>query len=157
MKSNPMSDQSAAPTFTYWHVYTDEEGVSHQQQCELSNFEKESIGGDADPQWNNHLLESGAKVLFVELPRGWVGDWHENPKPQWIVPLSGRWWVETMDGQRVEMGPGEFSFGGDQNCREDEQGRKGHKSGTAGTEPCRLMVFQLTDRRYEAAQPGDFS
>jgi hypothetical protein len=27
------------------------------------------------------------------------------------VPLSGRWFVETMDGTRVQMGPGEASFG----------------------------------------------
>jgi hypothetical protein len=33
-------------------------------------------------------------------------------------PLSDRWFVESMDGQRVEMGPGEISFGGDQNAKE---------------------------------------
>ena len=44
-------------------------------------------------------------VLVTVQPVGWVGTWHENPAPQWIVPLSGRWWVESMDGKRVEMGP----------------------------------------------------
>jgi hypothetical protein len=28
---------------------------------------------------------------------------------QSIVPLSGRWFVESMDGVRTEMGPGDVS------------------------------------------------
>lgn len=145
------------PQLTYWHVWTDENGVSHQSRCQLSDFQKESMGGDAAPQWNNHLLESGAEILFTEQPVGWVGEWHENPKPQWIVPLSGRWFVETMDGERVEMGPGDLSFGGDQHTQADDQGRKGHLSGTVGDEPARLMVVQLQSDRWVAAKPGDFS
>ena len=80
---------------------------------------------------------------MVVQPVGWVGEWHENPKPQWIVPLSGRWFVETMDGKRVEMGPGELSFGGDQNCKPDAQGRKGHRSGTVGNQPSVNLIVQL--------------
>ena len=81
--------------------------------------------------------------MFTVQPVGWVGEWHENPAPQWIVPLSGRWWVEAMDGTRVEMGPGEFSLGEDQNCTADGQGRKGHRSGTIGDEPAVLMTVRL--------------
>ncbi len=145
------------PKQTYWHVWTDDEGVSHQTHSELTSFVKESMGGDADQQWNNHLLASQTKILFTELPVGWVGEWHENPKPQWIVPLSGRWYVETMDGQRVEMGPGDVSFGGDQNTKANEQGHKGHISGTVGTEPAKLIIVQLTDEKWIGAKPGDFS
>jgi hypothetical protein len=43
------------------------------------------MGGDADPQWNQHLMASPSKILFSELPVGWVGEWHKNPKPQWIT------------------------------------------------------------------------
>ena len=80
--------------------------------------------------------------VFTVLPVSWVGTWHENPKPQWIIPLSGRWFVETMDGLRVEMGPGEVSFGEDQNTKVDAQGRKGHLSGTVGDAPVVLMIVQ---------------
>ncbi len=82
-------------------------------------------------------------MVFVVLPVGWVGEWHENPTPQWILPLSGHWWVEAMDGTRIEMGPGELSLGEDQNCVQDGEGRKGHRSGTAGDEPAVLMTVQL--------------
>ncbi|MGB3618341.1 MAG: hypothetical protein WBA12_09490, partial [Catalinimonas sp.] len=112
-----MSEQTNSPQFSYWHVWTDDAGVSHQTRVTLGGFEEKSISGDADPQWIKQLFGSEARVVFTVLPAGWVGEWHENPQPQWIVPLSGRWFVETLDGQRVEMGAGEFSFGADQRTR----------------------------------------
>jgi hypothetical protein len=129
------------PSVPYSHLYVDAKGVSHQSRCTLTNYELKSIG-PADPQWNNKMERSDATVVFTVQPVGWVGEWHENPAPQWIVVLSGRWWVESMDGTRVEQGPGEFSFGEDQGCAEVD-GKKGHRSGTIGDEPCRLMTVQL--------------
>ncbi len=138
-----MSSESAAkPVTGYWHLWTDHEGVSHQTRCELTQFEKKSMSGAA-PQWNDAQARGEATVLFAVLPVGWVGDWHPNPGPQWIVPLSGRWWVEAMDGQRVELGPGELSFGEDQHCVKDADGRLGHRSGTLGDAPAHLMIVQL--------------
>lgn len=150
-------EQELKPAVFYWHVWTDEEGVSRQTRCELTDFEKESISGGAEPQWNNHLLTAHANVLITQLPVGWVGTWHENPRPQWIVPLAGRWFVETMDGQRVEMGPGDVSFGADQNTKRDEKGRTGHLSGTVGEQPAVLMLVQLKEDKWAGARPGAFS
>ncbi|MGB3548080.1 MAG: cupin domain-containing protein [Saprospiraceae bacterium] len=147
----------AAPTFTYWHVYTDENGVSRQKKAEITGFEQESMGGDADPQWNNKLYRGNIQVLFTELPANWVGEWHENPRPQWIVPLSGGWYVKTMDGTRVDMQVGDYSFGADQNTVRDDEGRMGHQSGTIGNGPCRMMIVQLLDPTYVGAKPGAFS
>ena len=133
-----------APKLIYWHVWVDGEGVSHQERRSLGDFERQSMGGAA-PQWNAVQSGSPRKAIFSVLPAGWIGDWHENPAPQWIVPLSGRWFVETMDGTRVEMGPGDMSFGGDQGCKVDAHGHKGHRSGTLGAEPAVLMLVQMTD------------
>lgn len=152
-----MTADAAKPTLSYWRVWTDDDGVSHQTRCELTAFEQESMGGDAAPQWNNRLMKGAAEVLFSVLPVGWVGEWHENPRPQWIVPLSGRWYVETMDGMRVEMGPGEVSFGGDQKTQANADGQQGHTSGTVGDEPAKLMVIQLQGDDYLAAKPGDLA
>ncbi len=137
-----MSDPGPKPSVPYWHIWTDEQGVSHQQRCELANFDLKGVG-PADPQWNDKQARSEATVVFTVQPVGWVGDWHENPAPQWILPISGRWWVESMDGTRVEMGPGDLSLGEDQGCTADAQGRKGHKSGTVGDQPAVLMTVQL--------------
>ena len=133
------------PKVPYWHVWTDDQGVSHQTRGELSAFELKSIEPPAAPQWQNHQPGEGAAIVVTVQPVGWVGEWHENPKPQWIIPLSGRWFVETMDGHRVEMGPGEVSFGEDQNTKPDASGHKGHLSGTVGNEPCVTMIIQMKD------------
>ena len=154
---NPIAqDAESPPKLSYWHVWADEDGVTHQTRCEISNFTMQSMGGRAAPQWNAPVFEGKTSILFCVLPVGWVGDWHENPKPQWIVPLSGSWFVETTDGVRVEMGPGEFSFGGDQNAKEDAQGRTGHRSGTVGDAPAAMVVVQLEDPALVGARPGSF-
>lgn len=145
------------PQLTYWHVWTDNDGISHQTRCQLTDFARESMGGDAAPQWNNRLLNSDAEILFAQLPVGWVGEWHENPKPQWIIPLSGCWYVETMDGTRVEMGVGEVSFGGDQHTKPNAENKQGHLSGTVGDKPAMLMIIQLKGDRWIGAKPGDFT
>ncbi len=129
------------PTVPYWHIWTDADGVSHQTRCMLEHFELASVG-NADPQWNNKQKRTEATVVFTVLPVGWVGEWHENPSPQWILPLSGRWFVESMDGTRVEMGAGELSRGEDQNCIPNKQGNKGHRSGTLEDAPCVLLCVQ---------------
>lgn len=158
MQTSPVRSQDSAggpgqPVVHYWHVWTDEAGVSHQTRRDVTAFQKRSISPGAAPQWIDMLCRSDASVVVTVLPPGWVGEWHENPKPQWIVPLSGRWFVETMDGAYVEMGPGEASFGNDQNCSVDAQGHIGHRSGTVGTEPSALLLVQLEPGRAAEA-PG---
>jgi hypothetical protein len=110
----------------------------------LTEFELKSMKLPAAPQWQSCRMSGRMIVMVTVRPIGWIGTWYENPRPQWIVPLSGRWFVEAMDGSRVEMSTGEISFGGDQNCREVE-GRRGHRSGTIGDVPAVLMVIQFDD------------
>lgn len=136
-----MSDLGPKPSVPYWHLWVDADGVSHQRECHLTNYDLTRVGG-ADPQWNNKQGTHSSTVVFTVQPVGWVGDWHENPAPQWIVVLSGRWWIESMDGTRIEQGAGEFSFGEDQGCREKDS-KKGHRSGTVGNQPAVLMTVQL--------------
>jgi len=130
------------PTLRYWHLWTDTDGVSHQTQCAMTNFDLKSIQPPAAPQWQGEKTSDAMTVMVTVLPVGWIGEWHENPKPQWIIPLSGHWFVEAMDGTRVEMGSGEISFGGDQNCRQTD-GKRGHLSGTMGDVPAVLMIVQF--------------
>jgi hypothetical protein len=136
-----MTPQSK-PAVGYWHIWTDKDGVSRQTRCEMTSFTLSSISPPAQPQWQGLKTRDDATLFVTVLPVGWIGDWHENPKPQWIIPLSGRWFVQSMDGQRVEMGPGEISFGEDQNTRAVD-GRKGHLSGTVGDAPAVLMIVQM--------------
>jgi hypothetical protein len=155
MSKNSSIKPGPKPKLDYWHLWADAQGISHQQRCVLEQFELGSVG-DADPQWNDKQSRTDATVVFTVLPVGWIGEWHENPAPQWILPLSGRWFVESMDGTRVEMGAGEVSFGGDQACTADADGRKGHRSGTLGDKPAVLMLVQL-DKAPAPHKPCCFS
>jgi hypothetical protein len=134
------------PVVEYWHLWTDDHGVSRQTRRKMTHFEFESISPPAHPQWQGRKSSGDATVFVTVLPIGWIGDWHENPKPQWIIPLSGRWFVESMDGQHVEMGAGELSFGGDQNTV-GKRGSTGHRSGAVGDQAAVLIIIQFNDDR----------
>jgi hypothetical protein len=133
---------SISPIVRYWRLWTDNDGVSRQSLTCLTKFEMSSIQPPTAPQWIGAKTTDEMTTFVTVLPAGWVGDWHENPKPQWIIPLSGRWFVESMDGQRIEMGPGDMSLGEDQNTRRID-GKQGHLSGTVGGDPAVLMLIQL--------------
>ena len=126
-----MSDR---PAFSYWRLFVGADGVSRQQRVEMTDFERKSIAPPAAPQWLAPAEHGVSGLVFTILPVGWTGEWHENPKAQWIVPLSGSWFVESMDGVRVEMGPGEISLGADQGCRAAGD-KRGHRSGAVGEAP----------------------
>lgn len=138
------------PTVPYWHLCTDADGITHQHRCALTEFEMKAIASGAAPQWQGNKREGSATVMVTVLPPGWTGDWHPNPKPQWIIPLSGRWFVESMDGTRTEMGPGEISFGEDQGAT-CQDGKTGHRSGTVGPQECVLMLVQFDKKRGDTS------
>jgi hypothetical protein len=137
-------DPAQGPSVSYWHVWTDGDGISRQSRGLVEGFHLNAISAGASAQWIGPRQQGAMTVLFTVLPPGWEGDWHENPAPQWIVPLSGAWGVETMDGQRVEMGVGEVSFGADLGTREHD-GRRGHRSWTVGDQPAVLLLVQFGD------------
>ena len=130
----------------YWHVWVDSAGMTHQTQCEFKDFNPLSLGKGVEPIFVDKLKDAPDHVVIAQFPKGWVGAWHENPAAQWIIPLSGRWFVETMDAHRVEMGPGDTSLGEDQGSKPDAAGHFGHLSGTLGDAPITPMFVQL-DRR----------
>ena len=135
-----MSDE--APAFEYWHAWTDAAGVSRQERRLRSGFELQEFTSDHEPLWVLSEASVPNQIVFLTLPAGLIVHWHENPVPQWIVVLSGRWFVETMDGTRVEMGPGDVSFGGDQGTHPRRE-KRGHQSGALDGKACTLMLVQL--------------
>jgi hypothetical protein len=138
--------QSPVSQVQYWSVWADREGGTHVSRCSLTGFTLQVFAPPAPAEWTRVLPDGVASATVVVQPVGWVAEWHKNPKPQWIIPLSGRWFVETTDGHRVVMGPGDLSFGGDQAARSAGDPRRvGHRSGTVGDQPAVLMVLQLQE------------
>jgi hypothetical protein len=144
------------PPLSYWHLWTDSDGVSHQERCQLGAFSSAPLNPHVAAQWSAALLENGHGFL-TQLPVGWCGEWHENSVPKWIFVLRGAWFVESMDGVRRTFTAGEFSFGGDQHCRRLDDGRWGHLSGQVGEEPCLQLIIQRHDDAWLQAPPGFFA
>ena len=135
------------PGFHVWHVWCDHQGVSHQKKEWLDDFKLITFIQGIASVWQSGPRDDATGVVFLSLVPGQEYEWHENPVLQWIVPIVGRWFVTTMDGVRVEMGPGEISFGADQNCRLIE-GRRGHLSGAVGSEPAVIMLIQVASNPF---------
>ena len=60
-----------SPRLSYWHLWTDEHGISHQTKCALEDFDFKGVGNPA-PQWNNKQPRGEATVIFAVQPVGWV-------------------------------------------------------------------------------------
>jgi hypothetical protein len=130
------------PGFHVWHVWCDQHGVSHQKKEWIKDFKLNTFIKGIPSVWQSGPRNDATSVVFLTLMPGVEYGWHENPVPQWIVTIVGRWFMTTMDGMRVEMGPGEISFGADQNCQPID-GRQGHLSGAVGSEPAVIMLIQV--------------
>jgi len=139
---NDGRDADTPPALPFIHMWTGLDGKSRLDESVLRGFGMQSVGGGADPQWMRPFPGEVSAVLFAALPVGWVGQWHPSPHPQWVIPLRGRWFLETHDGSRVEMGPGDIHFGQDTDTTEVD-GKAGHLSGTVGDEPCLQVLIQF--------------
>lgn len=148
-----MGNNEPSTALSYWHLWRDDEGISRQTYCELTGFEFINLGPRNTPLFNR-VIDDNLTATAVILPVGWKASWHENPAPKLIYVLKGSWAITSMDGQRVVVGPGEFSFGGDQNCTTDAEGRNGHISEQLGDEPCIQLAIQPKDDRWLNAKPG---
>jgi hypothetical protein len=139
--ANDGTDANDPPVMPFLHMWADVQGRSRLDLSAMTGFGLTSVGGGAAPQWMRPFPGAVSGVSFAILPVGWVGDWHESPHPQWVIPLRGRWFLETTDGTRVEMGPGDIHFGQDQGTTDE----RGHRSGQVGDEPCHQLILQFAE------------
>ncbi len=129
------------PIIKYWRVWVDKRGDSCQTLHALKGHQQSVFAKGTPAIWNAQHITGDTRLVTAILMPGVVGEWHENPSPQWIIPLRGRWGVETMDGKVVEMGPGDISFGGDQGTRNNQ----GHRSWAIGNSPSELLLVQVSE------------
>ena len=114
-----------------------------KRAARTENSEKAAIQPDAAPQWIGDKVTAGTTTFVTVLPVGWIGEWHENPRPQWIIPLSGAGLWKSMDGTRVEMGRGEISFGEDHAHVPDRRQHGDICPALSGLAPAVLMLVQF--------------
>jgi hypothetical protein len=139
---NDGQDAHSPPAMPFWEMKIAPGGLSTIAQRQLEGFLQQSVSGNTTPIWMRRFPGTVKAVWFNILPVGWVGDWHPSPALQWVVPLSGHWFIETQDGVRIEMGPGDIHWGADKAVGAVD-GEIGHRSGQLGDVPCVQLMLQF--------------
>ena len=117
---------------TMTRLYTGTDGQTHAEEIEA----KFTAGGA------NELFKLMA-VSGAELHRasaGTVQDWHNAPRRQYVITLSGQGEVEVAGGKKIRLGPGHIDL------VEDTSG-KGHITRTIGPEDRVTLTLPLSDQR----------
>ena len=85
--------------------YTTEDGGSAFDEVEIQ------MQHEARDKWGNLLRNSDAfdssGVRLFEAPEGAFQDWHNAPRRQLCIMMSGVWEIGTTDGELRRWGPGE--------------------------------------------------
>ena len=92
-------------TLQFLRIWAGEDGETHidpvspdlkQVEGYTANVPIVGVSG-LGPVQESHLLN---------LPAGWVGDYHPSPRRQLMTQLTGRVRVQASDGATVDAGPG---------------------------------------------------
>jgi quercetin dioxygenase-like cupin family protein len=82
------------------HLYTGPDGQSH--------FSERTIDlRDGDPASQMSAAETARTVSFEETASGSRLDWHNAPRRQYVITLSGTLEFETRLGERVTISTGD--------------------------------------------------
>ena len=123
----PLAAQSAAavnspdsiPVLRYVHVYADANGVSHFRE-EQFDFRANRSGGPL-----MHALNTAAGAMLLRLKPGTVEEWHNAPKPWYLIVLQGMSEVTVSDGEARRFRPGSVIL-------MDDVTGKGHRTRAVG-------------------------
>ena len=110
-------------------IYTGNDGESHFEDLEVP-LEASGFSGAIS------ALRPATGIAFRETGADYDLDWHNAPRRQYVVNLSGSVEIEIGDGTKRWLGPGEILLA------EDITGR-GHKSRAVGKQPRRSIFVTL--------------
>ncbi len=78
-------------------LYTGEDGQAHFEDLNVPAGDSETIS-----------LKSGADMTFRSSPDGSFSDWHNAPRLQYVIVLSGRMEIGIGDGTKRMFNPGDI-------------------------------------------------
>jgi len=139
---NSGQDSLTPPLVPFLEMLNTRDSLTTIRDRQLSGFVQQVVSSGAAPIWMREFKGVVKAIWFNVLPVGWVGDWHPSPSLQWVIPLSGRWYIKTQDGTRTEMGPGDIHWGADLGLQAIPWS-KGHFSGQLGDIPCVQLMIQF--------------
>jgi quercetin dioxygenase-like cupin family protein len=109
-------------------LYAGDDGQSHVSD---EHVELEAAGPNRQSPW-----QPASGVRFEETPAGSALAWHDAPRAQYVLTLSGRLEFTTRDGERFEIGPGDVLLA-------DDTTGGGHSWRILGPEPWRRAYVAL--------------
>jgi hypothetical protein len=122
----------AVPPLTYTHVYADSAGMSHFRE-ESFDFRSNRPGGPL-----SHALATGPGAMLLRLKTGAVEDWHNAPRPWYLIVVQGMSEVTTSDGEKRRFGLGSIVL-------LDDTSGKGHQTRAVGTVDHIAAVVPVAD------------
>ena len=109
-----------------YRLYTGDDGKSHMDELDLAS----------QPDLTN--LHTAKGVVFRAAEVGRISDWHNAPRRQYIITLSGEGEIGLEDGTKIRL------RAGDVNLAEDMTG-KGHTTRVVGDVPRVTATIHLED------------
>jgi hypothetical protein len=88
-----------------WRIYNGDDDEAHFERLDIP-LNESRYGGLSD-------LVPGEGVIFRETPADGLLDFHNAPRRQFVITLSGIVEVETGDGTKRQFGPGEIMLADD--------------------------------------------
>ena len=119
----------------YLRIFTDSDGCSHFETLKIE-LKTSDYAPPANPL-NTSSIESANAMVFLELPVGWLGDWHPTPVRQWLILMTGECEFEAGDGERSRRKAGKVVM------LDDTKG-KGHRTRVIGDFPVRIAAVHFT-------------
>ncbi len=109
-----------------FRLYTGDDGQSHIEELDLASH----------PELTSPQNTIG--ISFRESPAGRFSDWHNAPRRQYIITLSGEMEIGLGDGTVHRFGPGSVTLA------EDLTGQ-GHTTRNPGNAPRLSATIPLSD------------
>ncbi|MGI9596718.1 MAG: hypothetical protein ACR2QK_11190 [Acidimicrobiales bacterium] len=110
-------------------IYTGDDGRSHFEELTVDMVDKQLMGMISEP-W------SATAVQFREVSPDYLLDFHNAPRRQLVVNLTGSVEIEVGSGETRTLGPGTILLA------EDTDGQ-GHISRNAGGGPRTCLFIHL--------------
>eukprot|EP00928_Gymnodinium_smaydae_P086867 TRINITY_DN71279_c0_g1_i1.p1 TRINITY_DN71279_c0_g1~~TRINITY_DN71279_c0_g1_i1.p1 ORF type:complete len:185 (-),score=11.92 TRINITY_DN71279_c0_g1_i1:122-676(-) len=131
---------------SYVHLWVSADGETHLADCLVQGLVSKKLPGGQSVQYVQNLFDvvpglNSTNVIVTQQ----VGPnpWHHCPQTQFVVTLSGTWFVKATDGSQRHLPPGTWLFQDDTSkhpAAKNGTRRAMHYSEAEG--PCNQMVLQ---------------
>ena len=90
---NKGGDEEKQPEdFRYYQIYASEDGTTHFKECRMHGFDLKAYA--SSPQYvRSDFGGEPTKIVFTELAPGLEQSLHSCPQVQFVITLSGSWYV----------------------------------------------------------------